>query len=367
VCVLAGARNFRELGDQAADLPQEVLARLGGKPHPLWRKIIAPSETRLRTLIQDLDANALDELIGGWLRALAGAGRLEGLLRAIAIDGKWLRGVADGQVKLFAALLHQQKVIIAQRRIPDETNEITQVRELLDPVDLTGAVVTADAAHAQDDTAEYVAGERGSDYLLFVKGNQPGRQRAIYDKVNADCPGPPGHVELDYGHGRIMKRSVWVTDAEGIGFPHAAQVIRIRRDGCDITGAAVSKEVVHAVTSLDADRAGPADLAAAARGQWGIESVHWLRDTAWAEDASTGYARDGPQVMATLPVDSPSACSTCPASPRSPAPCKPLPATGTGSWNSCRYEIQATNDLADSVLPVRPGMAHVSFALMDLS
>jgi hypothetical protein len=33
-CVLAGARNFREIGDQAADLPQEVLARLGGKPRP---------------------------------------------------------------------------------------------------------------------------------------------------------------------------------------------------------------------------------------------------------------------------------------------------------------------------------------------
>jgi DDE_Tnp_1-associated len=33
VCVLAGARSFRELGDQAADLPQEVLAGLGGKPN----------------------------------------------------------------------------------------------------------------------------------------------------------------------------------------------------------------------------------------------------------------------------------------------------------------------------------------------
>jgi predicted transposase YbfD/YdcC len=300
VCVLAGARNFRELGDQAADLPQGVLARLGGKPHPLRRKIIAPSETRLRTLIQALDANALDELIGGWLRALAEAGRLEGLLTAIAIDGKWLRGVADGQVKLFAALLHEEKVIIAQRRIPDQTNEITQVRELLDPVNLTGAVVTADAAHAQDDTAEYLAGERDSDYFLFVKGNQPGLQRAIHDKVSADRSGQPDHVELDYSHGRIIKRSLWVTDAGDIDFPHAGQAVRIRRDGYDITGAAVSKEVVHAVTSLDADHAGPADLAAIAKGQWGIESVHWIRDTAWSEDANTGYAGDGPQVMATF-------------------------------------------------------------------
>src|SRR5690242_10049173 len=63
VCALAGAKNFREAGDQAADLPQEVLAALGGRPHPLRRVIIAPSEKRLRTLLQALDAAALDLLI----------------------------------------------------------------------------------------------------------------------------------------------------------------------------------------------------------------------------------------------------------------------------------------------------------------
>src|SRR5512142_3484341 len=142
-CVLAGAKTFREIGDQAADLPQEVLRRLSGTRHPLRGKIIAPSEKRIRTLIHVIGADVLDDLIGGWLRALADAGRLDGLLTAIAIDGKWLRGVADGQVKLFAAMLHQEKVIIAQHRIPDDTNEITQVKALLENMDLSGAVVTA--------------------------------------------------------------------------------------------------------------------------------------------------------------------------------------------------------------------------------
>ena len=108
-CVLAGAKTFREIGDQAADLPQEVLRRLGGTRHPLRGKIITPSEKRIRTLIHVIGADVLDELIGGWLRALADAGRLDGLLTAIAIDGKWLRGVLDGQVKLFAAMLHEEK------------------------------------------------------------------------------------------------------------------------------------------------------------------------------------------------------------------------------------------------------------------
>jgi predicted transposase YbfD/YdcC len=305
-CVLAGAASFREIGDHAADLPQEVLARLGGTRHPLRRAITAPSEKRIRTLVQDLDAGELDRLTGNWLRDLAGAGRLEGLLTAIAIDGKWLRGIGDGQqVKLFAAMLHQDKVIIAQHRIPEDTNEITQVRQLLDPVDLQDAVVTGDAAHAQRGTAAYIAGPRDeggrqSDYLLTVKGNQPSLQRAIYDAIQAGGPREPDHAEMDYGHGRIIRRSIWVTGAPaGLDFPHAAQLIRIRRDGYDITGAHISKEIVHAITSLDADRARPGDLAAIARGQWGIESVHWLRDTAYREDADTGYTGNGPQVLAT--------------------------------------------------------------------
>jgi len=300
VCVLAGARNFREIGDQAADLPQELLAALGGQPHLLRRRIIAPSEKRIRTLLQALDAARLDEVTGTWLRALAAAGRPAGPLTAIAIDGKWLRGVADGQVKLFAAMLHKEKVMIAQHRIPDDTNEITQVRDLLDPVDLTGAVVTADAAHAQHDTAEYIGGERESDYLLTVKGNQPGLQRAIYDKVSADRGAGPDHVSMDYGHGRIIRRSLWITGADGIDFPHAAQVLRIRRDTYDLDGTALTKEIVHGITSLNPGRGTPAALADLTRGQWGIESVHWLRDTAWTEDANTGYAGNGPQVMAAL-------------------------------------------------------------------
>ena len=89
-------------------------------------------------------------------------------------------------------------------------------------------MITADAAHAQDDTAEYLAGERHSDYFLLVKGNQPGLQRAIYDKVNSDCPGQPDHIELDYSHGRIIKRSLWATDAGDIAFPHAVTSLDVR-------------------------------------------------------------------------------------------------------------------------------------------
>jgi predicted transposase YbfD/YdcC len=304
-CALAGARNFREAGDHAADLPQDVLARLGGRPHPLLRRIIAPGETRIRTLVHAIGADLLDEIIGGWLRGLADAGRLDGLLTAIAIDGKWLRGVAGGQVKLFAAMLHEEKVIIAQHRIPDETTETTQVKALLDAVDLDNAVVTADAVHAQRETADYIAGNkqdgnRESDYFLFIKGNQPSLQRAVFDAIQEQGPREPDHTEPGRGHGRIVRRSIWVAGAAGIDFPHVSRVARIRRDRYDTDGSLISKEIVHAVISLDTGQASAAGLARIARGQWGIESVDWLRDTAYAEDASTGYAGNGPQIMARL-------------------------------------------------------------------
>jgi predicted transposase YbfD/YdcC len=306
VCVLAGARSFREIGDQAADLPQDMLAALGGVPCPLRRKIAVPSEKRIRTLLQDLDGDALDVIAGGWLRSLAAARnparQQDGPPEHIAIDGKWLRGVGDGPVKLFSALQHGDGVLIAQTRIPDDTNETTQVKALLDAIDLTGAVVTADAAHASRETAEHIAGQRGADYLLTVKGNTPGLQRAIFDKIQAQCDAAaPDHSATDRGHGRIVRRSLWAAAAdETIDFPHAAQVIRIRRDTYDIDGTAIAKEIVHAATSLDAKRATPEALAGLARGQWAIEAVHWIRDTAYREDHSTGYAGEGPQVMATL-------------------------------------------------------------------
>jgi hypothetical protein len=133
-------------------------------------------------------------------------------------------------------------------------------------VDLSGAVVTADAVNAQRDTADYIAGPEddggpASDYLLFVKGNQPKLQRAVFDAIQRDCPRDPGYTELDEGHGQAIRRSSWVTGAEDTDFPHVSRVARIRRDGYDSDGTWISKEIVHAVTSLGTERASVADLA----------------------------------------------------------------------------------------------------------
>jgi hypothetical protein len=98
--------------------------------------ITAPSEKRIRPLLQALDAAALDVLVGGWLDGLARGGHAGQPLRAVAIDGKWLRGVGNGQARLLAAMLHEEKAVIGQVRVPDRTTETTRVKALLQDIDL---------------------------------------------------------------------------------------------------------------------------------------------------------------------------------------------------------------------------------------
>jgi hypothetical protein len=104
---------------------------------------------------------------------------------------------------MFAALQHGDGVIIAQARIPDDTAEATQVKALLDAVDLTGAVVTADATHASRETAACIAGERGADYLLTVKVNTLTRSRP---QQSARRVGPRGRMPGTPGRCRTAAR-----------------------------------------------------------------------------------------------------------------------------------------------------------------
>jgi Transposase DDE domain len=94
----------------------------------------------------------------------------------IAVDGKTLRGSAAGGGEgrhLLAALDHAHGVVLGQVGVDAKTNEIPMLPVLLDRIDIAGAVVTADALHAQREHARYLA-RRGAYYILTVKGNQPG-------------------------------------------------------------------------------------------------------------------------------------------------------------------------------------------------
>ncbi|MGH8897652.1 MAG: ISAs1 family transposase [Egibacteraceae bacterium] len=180
--VLAGARSYTAIGEYAAELSQDVLARLEARRHPVTGRYTAPDESTLRRALQRVDPDALDAAIGGWLADQAAAGHVNGEALAVAVDGKSLRGAvqADGRpVHLFAAMIHNQGVVVAQREVGHKTNEITEFRPLLADLDLAGAVVTADALHTQRDHATFLVEEKNADYVFTVKDNQPKTLAAV--------------------------------------------------------------------------------------------------------------------------------------------------------------------------------------------
>jgi predicted transposase YbfD/YdcC len=98
---------------------------------------------------------------------------------------------------------------------------------LLDRIDITGAVITADAMHAQRGHATYLAG-RGAHYVLTVKRNQPGLFAQLAALPWRQVPAADDTRER--GHGRDERRVMKVTAvAAGLAFPHAAQAIQIVR------------------------------------------------------------------------------------------------------------------------------------------
>lgn len=308
LAVIGGARSYVAIGEWARDASQLVLELLGGRWHPMLGRFVAPHESTLRRTIQAFDAQLLDGVICGWI-AQQSATKLVGPGRAaIAADGKVVRGAwrPDGsQVHLLSAISHDTAVVLAQREIAAKTNEIPELATLLADLDLTGVVVTADALHTQRETARHLVCDRGADYVLTVKGNQP-KLLAVCQRL---LSGPaadftPEHVTFERGHGRTEQRTTRVapvTDKSAITFPYAAQVFRIRRDVGGLDGQRTTKEIAHCITSLTPEQATPADLAAYIRRHWQIENrLHWVRDVSFDEDRSNVRTGSGPHVMASL-------------------------------------------------------------------
>jgi predicted transposase YbfD/YdcC len=298
VCaVLAGARSFTAIAEWAADTDQATRDALGVTG-------VVPCESTFRRTLQHLDADALDEAAGSW--AQQHTAPAPGRRRVIAVDGKTLRGsgTADGPGRhLLAALDHGHGVVLGQVDVEAKTNEIPMFATVLDRIDLIGAVVTADAMHAQRSHAEYLVTERQAHYLITVKRNQPGLHAQL-----AALPWrqiPVAHQTRERGHGRAERRTLKVTAvAAGLAFPHAAQAIQIVRRRRPLTGKTSKKwstETVYAITSLTVIQARPAELARIVRGHWGIEDrLHWVRDVTYDEDRSQVRTGNGPRVMASL-------------------------------------------------------------------
>jgi predicted transposase YbfD/YdcC len=264
-----------------------------------------PSHDTFERVFAALDPRAFERCCLAWLREAAG---LVGVGQ-IAIDGKTLRGSAGaalGPLHLVSAWAAQAQLTLAQVAVDGKSNEITAIPQLLELLDLRGALVTIDAIGCQKEIARQVVAA-GGDYVLVVKGNQGHLLEDIQEAVARALDGalPAGavrsHTAREDGHGRREERSCLVIEhLAGIrdrgrwpGLTAVGMCLRERT-----AGGQTSSEVCYFIGSR---RMGARRYAQALRSHWGIENnLHWQLDVSFREDASRIENRHGAANFALL-------------------------------------------------------------------
>ncbi len=304
VALLCGANTQRANSRWGRQAGRARLRRLG------FTRRGGPSRATVNRLLRDIDVGALEGRLGAWLQQVRVAGRRGAArwLDGIAVDGKTLRGarrLGAADAHLVGACCQRRGLVLGEVAVPDKTNELGAIGPLLARLLLAGETVTFDAMFTQTAVALAVLAAGGA-YLMLVKRNQP----ALLRDCMAATTRPParpvrqvGHAtSVGLAHGRLEERQLWAVEAPpDPGWPGARQVLRLhRRFVSTATGAVLHEETVYAVTSLGPEQATPAELLGLWRAHWGVESLHWLRDAVFGEDASTTRTGTAPQALAAF-------------------------------------------------------------------
>lgn len=281
--VVCGADSWEEV-EAFGQAKQEWLKGFLALPNGI------PSHDTFYRVFARLDPKALGRCVAGWMGAVCEAAGL----RHVAIDGKAVRSAPantfSGCLHLVSAWAAENRLILGQQAVADGSHEIAAIPDLLRVLDLSGALVTIDAAGCQREVARQVR-ERGGDYLLAVKGNQPTLHdavRAVFDRAcESDFAGVrhDGDEAADDAHGRHEERYVTVIyDPKGLppGWPDVAAVVLVGRER-EVRG--VRTDTAHYyITSL---RGTAAELGKRVRRHWAVENeLHWCLDVAFGEDAN---------------------------------------------------------------------------------
>jgi hypothetical protein len=175
VAMLMGAGSYEAFEAECSKLTQRQLRALGCRQDPKTGRYRAPSDSTFFRVLNGMAAAEFDLRLGQWMMA-----QEISVLQALAVDGKCLRGSArtDGKpLQLLSAVSHRLRLTLAQEPIEDKSNEIPALQPLLRKLPqgaLEGSLITADALHCQQKSAQFVTQELGADYLFGLKGNQDG-------------------------------------------------------------------------------------------------------------------------------------------------------------------------------------------------
>jgi predicted transposase YbfD/YdcC len=269
-----------------------------------------PCERWLRCLVNRVDPILFGRCFQSWVAAL-----WPDRHDLIAIDGKTARRTHDRSKNLKAlhtlsAYATHARLTLAQLSVPEKTNEITAIPDLLDHLaeakQIEGALVTIDAMGCQVEIADKIVAHK-ADYLLALKGNQPNLEADVADYFRTAPAGETvSKTTLEKGHGRIETRTYTASNvvdwiASERSYPGQPRFTTIKTlvmvytrteypDRCSF-----DTRFYISSAPLDIDR-----IAGAVRGHWGVESMHWLLDVEFKDDLSRYRTGHGAKNMAVV-------------------------------------------------------------------
>jgi len=248
----------------------------------------------------------------------------------IAIDGKAVRAACEKVYckkvpMLINALMVDIGICIGQLRIEAKTNEIKGIPDLLDWLDIEGAVVTADAIGCQKEIIKIIVG-KGADFVLPVKDNQSNMHKDIklemdtviaeqqFEAAAAEKYAAKGitietpltdeldiHQQYDQGHSRIERRTYYVwndsscinkeewPEVVSVGMAVRERLVIHRDEDGEIKD---EQPTIETETYIISKQMSAEEFGCYARHHWAIEnSLHWVLDDALREDRCT--ARKG--------------------------------------------------------------------------
>jgi Domain of unknown function (DUF4338) len=169
-CLLTGHRGgYRQAALFAQGLTQVQRRHLRCWFNEKTSRFDVPSENCFFRVLSAVAVAALGRALVSWQAAHWGGVPEDEL---VLVDGKTLK--TKGGPHLVGALAQPSGRWLDVERVPAKTNEIPAARTLLARWELDGQIALLDALHTQVETARQIVQDQGGDYVLFVKGNQPG-------------------------------------------------------------------------------------------------------------------------------------------------------------------------------------------------
>jgi predicted transposase YbfD/YdcC len=299
LAVLAGAETFVDI------------ARFGEKKLDLLRRFRpfrhgTPSHDHLGDIFATLDAEEFQRRFVAWVAGLTGAPR-----DVIAIDGKTLRRSyqnkgAQAPIHMVSAFAARARLVLAQVKVAEKSNEIVAIPKLLDMLAIEGAIVTIDAIGCQRAIAGKIV-EKKADYVLALKGNQ-GTLREDVEVFAAEQKANnfkdtkvSRHETVDGDHGRIETRTYTMI--------HDVAWLQQRHDWPGLQGVVMVESTREIGDKIERERRFyitslvwlASQIGGVIRSHWAVEnSLHWVMDMIFRDDECRIRTQHAPANFTTL-------------------------------------------------------------------